>query len=158
VPAFVHPALVLVGAAAQAVGFALAVWELTETRRRYLEHVGRPPKVEVIGRFAQGVGQAMGARVVTGGREPTVDQRIAWLERDLAEMENRHQERLNAMRTSIGGEMDDVVRLANRAREREDDALRNLIRGILVADIPLRAVAIALFVLGLVLSTVASFC
>ena len=144
----------LVGGMLEAGGFVGALLDLRDTRKRFLTYRHRSQVVEPLPATARL--RAFSPSVVVDPPPPP-EVRIDRLEAQVADLRSQIETQADAAADRLRGEMVEMASAAERARRREDDAFADLLEGVLIAGIPLRRVAVVLFLLGLALQVLSSF-
>ena len=144
----------LLGGILEAAGFALALLDLRDTRKRFAAYRTRAQVVEPLPAMARA--RAFSPTVVVDPPPPP-EVRLDRLEAQVADLRNDIEAQADAVADRLRNEMAEVAGAANRARQREDAAFAELLEGVLVAGIPLRRIAVGLFLLGLGLQILSNF-
>ena len=148
-----HVCLTLAGAGAELIGLVLVIYDLRATSR---DAVQVKPTVTRMYAQSASASATAGRLTVTGGRQPTLEERVAALERDSANFREDVGQRVAKLSRRISEE---TSRASGEARSHADDLDRELrlwLSAQLGGTLGRKAVGVLLFMLGVCLSAAAN--
>jgi hypothetical protein len=142
-------ALTVAGGAAELGGLALVVVGIVNDRAK-ARALFAVQKVRI--GPAREYGRGSMVAVLTGGREPTTDERLATVESRVNTLSEQVDERFFEARRQTDAEIDEALKQAYAADKEIDDELRRGLADVLAGGIRGRVVGVALLFAGIVLS------
>lgn len=139
--------LIILGGGFEALGVVAVAVDLWITRRKVRGYEQRSRTIYLTG-IAEG--SSVGKATITGGLEPTLNERVEALENRVsqAEQELRGPEKQQQLRTA----MEQIAERAQQAIRDDVEALDTLLKGLTVGGIGLRVMGAVLVVIGIGLS------
>jgi hypothetical protein len=146
--------LIGVGVLLEGGGIALVVLDVREARSQARAVVRKGQIIRPLG-IAHERDIARPGTVI-GGKQPSVDERVARLERQLPELREEMEGRIHQMTETVRGDLAGLVSGTAADAEQRDTQLREFLGNQLDAGIGRRVLGALLFGLGLLLQTVAN--
>lgn len=144
-------ALMVAGSFSEIAGIALIAFEIRSDRLRAARLVAtdrdQPPILTPVGR-------SLGMAYEVDGREPSIEERVADLERRVDELTTSLTQRTQALQEQLATVVRGAaVALDQRAHDRVEE-MRAFVRELLTGDLRQRKIGVALLIAGVVLATV----
>ena len=142
--------LTLSGGVAELVGLGLVAWEIRQDRAQARRLFHGDVVVKVGG--ATATARAGGVAVLTGGPEPTVEERVDKLEEEVRRQREAFDQRVAEVRAELSREVSAQVADARAAAAEDSQKVWRAIQAMLEGGLGRRALGVGLFAVGLILS------
>lgn len=152
--------LVVVGAAFEVLGVATIVLDLRSTSREVRAFISRGQTRYGAADLEAQRATVTGTGVVSQGREPTIEERVASLEKQAAAfpklVEDSVARARDDMRAWTNRRLRTAIELVELTANDWQAAMERLVRGVTIGGLRVRAVGVVLAVVGIVLATIGS--
>ena len=143
--------LMVLGAGLELAGLGFVVWEVRSDARRIRAYAQRPITVRV--HQAVAAMTSSGSIEVTGGREPTIEEKVARLEQAISELRESLTDLPGQLREELHREISDAAKQVEKTLKDDQKAIEQLFTD---TNTGLRAWGVGLFFFGLALQTAAN--
>jgi hypothetical protein len=141
------------GGTLEAVGIGLIAWQIRRDRSR-ADRLLRRPHTILVGSIRSE--SAVGTPTVTGGREPTPEQRLDHLEHQVRVLQDDLGEAQRELRSELRADVEGAEsRVASRLEEAASER-RDVLVDILAGSLRERRIGVGVLLLGVALATAAN--